>query len=226
MPAKLHTQQDFIAPYCEEAVAILYQDQDILLVNKPSGLLSVPGRHPANKDCVISRVQENYSDARIVHRLDMDTSGIMVLARNADSHRQLSRQFEHREITKQYIADVYGELQHDSGSVDLPIMTDWPNRPLQKIDHQHGKKALTHYQVLERNTELHSSRLLLKPVTGRSHQLRIHLAEIGHPILGCDFYAHEQALAMSPRLLLHAQQLCFKHPVSDEQIVGDCPSPF
>ncbi|MCR8921421.1 pseudouridine synthase [Dasania sp. GY-MA-18] len=220
------TGRDFIAPPCTEDIHILWQDDQCLLVNKPAGLLSVPGRHPANRDCLISRVQEQYPSARIVHRLDMDTSGIMVLALNADSHRQLSRQFEQRLTHKCYIAEVFGLVAKDKGSIELPIITDWPNRPLQKIDHEQGKAALTHYQVLSRNPTRNSSRVLLTPITGRSHQLRIHLAEIGHPILGCDFYAHQQARALSPRLLLHAETLHFHHPVSDEVIKGYSPCPF
>ncbi|WP_019531698.1 pseudouridine synthase [Dasania marina] len=220
------TGSDFIAPPCTEDIQILWQDETCLLVNKPAGLLSVPGRHPANQDCLISRLQQQYPSAKIVHRLDMDTSGIMVVALNADSHRQLSLQFEKRKTEKSYIAVVFGMVAQDKGSIELPLMTDWPNRPLQKVDHQQGKAALTHYQVLNRNPEQNSSRLLLTPITGRSHQLRIHLAEIGHPILGCDFYAHEQARAMSPRLLLHAETLHFHHPLTGELIQGHSPCPF
>lgn len=220
------TSTDFIVPYCAEAVSILYQDAHILLVNKPSGLLSVPGRHPDNKDCLISRVQQNYSSARIVHRLDMDTSGIMVLALDADSHRLLSRQFEQRLTEKTYVAEVYGLVEKDQGSIDLPIITDWPKRPLQKIDFDIGKKALTHYEVTDRNSSANISRLLLTPVTGRSHQLRIHLAAIDHPILGCDFYAHPQARQMAKRLLLHAQSLSFSHPHTGEPITGTSTCPF
>lgn len=213
-------------PHCTESVHTLYQDKHILLVNKPSGLLSVPGRHPANKDCLISRVQLDHPDAKIVHRLDMDTSGIMVLALNADSHRHLSRQFEQRQTDKTYTAVAFGLVEQDKGSIDLPIITDWPKRPLQKIDFEQGKQALTHYEVIERCEVSQQSRLLLTPITGRSHQLRIHLAEIGHPILGCDFYAHEQALGMAERLMLHATTLSFKHPETGQLIAGESPCPF
>ncbi|MGK0442381.1 MAG: tRNA pseudouridine32 synthase/23S rRNA pseudouridine746 synthase [Pseudohongiellaceae bacterium] len=216
----------FIAPYCAEQPNILWQDNELLLVSKPSGLLSVPGKHPKNQDCLISRIQQIHPDARIIHRLDMDTSGIMVLALNASSHRQIGRQFERRQTKKTYIAEVYGVVENDQGSIELPIITDWPNRPLQKVDHEEGKPALTHFQVLSRNSSQQTSRLLLTPITGRSHQLRIHLAEIGHPILGCDFYAHEQANVMSPRLLLHANTLSFSHPTTGQLIDGQCPCSF
>ena len=210
----------FIVPHCHEEVVILHEDNELLLVNKPSGLLSVPGKHPANKDCLISRIQSTYPEARIVHRLDMDTSGIMVVALNAQCHRALNRLFSEREVTKAYEAKVYGNIEKDYGAIELPLICDWPNRPKQKVDFEHGKKATTHYDVISRNTQEHTTRVLLTPVTGRSHQLRVHLAELGHPILGCDFYAHPQALAMSERLLLHATRLEFMHPVSGEMISG------
>ena len=217
---------DFIVPYCEAPVKLLYQDADILLVDKPSGLLSVPGRHPKNKDCLISRIQQDFPEARIVHRLDMDTSGIMVLALNTESHRHLSKQFEQRKTQKTYTAIVFGLIEDDNGSIELPIITDWPNRPLQKIDFKDGKHALTHYEVLKRDVRLEQTRLLLTPITGRSHQLRIHLAEINHPILGCSFYAHKEALSQANRLLLHATTLELNHPVTGELIKQNCPCPF
>lgn len=231
---------DFIVPFCDEPIRILYADQQLLFVDKPSGLLSVPGKHPDNKDCLISRVQQGeklidnnndtplagYPEARIVHRLDMDTSGVMVLALNAECHRALSRQFEQRQTEKQYHATVFGVVANDHGCIELPLIADWPNRPLQKVCVDSGKPALTHYDVIGRNTANHSSQLRLKPITGRSHQLRIHLAAIGHPILGCSFYAHPQALAASARLLLHASLLTLHHPVSGECLTIDCPAPF
>lgn len=231
---------DFIVPFCSEPIRVLYADQHLLFVDKPSGLLSVPGKHPDNKDCLISRVQQGekmmgdnidvqltgYPEARIVHRLDMDTSGVMVLALNADCHRALSRQFEQRQTEKQYHATVFGVVAEDHGRIELPIIGDWPNRPLQKVCADSGKSALTHYQVISRNTADNSSRLLLKPVTGRSHQLRIHLAEIGHPILGCSFYAHSQALNAAARLLLHASLLTLNHPVSGDAVTISSPTPF
>lgn len=215
---------DYIVPPCHESVDILYADPHLLLVNKPSGLLSVPSKHPANRDCLITRLQQDYPQARIVHRLDLDTSGLMVVALDADTHRALNRQFEQRQVTKEYQAVVYGRVAAQQDLIDLPLICDWPNRPKQKVDHEHGKSAQTRYQVLE--TEEDRTRLRLMPITGRSHQLRVHLMAIGHPILGCDFYAHPQALAMAPRLLLHATRLEFSHPVTGESVKGFSDVPF
>ena len=207
---------DYIVPPCKEEVEILHADKLFLLVNKPSGLLSVPGKHPLNRDCLISRLQQTYPEARIVHRLDLDTSGIMVVALNADSHRVLNKQFSERQTYKEYTAVVFGSVECDKGSIDLPLICDWPNRPKQMVDHERGKQALTHYEVLERYSD--RTRLRLKPVTGRSHQLRVHTMAIQHPILGCDFYAHETALKMAPRLLLHATELHIDHPATGERL--------
>ena len=216
----------FIVPHCDEAVEILQQDESFLLVNKPNELLSVPGKHPDNRDCLISRLQQDFRTARIVHRLDMSTSGIMVVALTAASHRELSRQFELRQTDKHYIAWVDGLMQEEQGSITLPIITDWPNRPLQKVCYETGKKAQTDYVVLQRDSDKQQTRVLLKPITGRSHQLRIHLAEIGHPILGCRFYGSEASIAKSPRLLLHAEKLVFQHPETGEPVEGFSPCPF
>jgi len=215
---------DFIVPPCYESVEMLHIDDSFLLINKPSGLLSVPGKNPLNSDCLISRVQQDYPEARIVHRLDMDTSGIMVLAIGADSHRALSKQFEQRLTHKEYTAVVYGVVEKDDGAIELPLICDWPNRPRQMVCHENGKKALTHYEVLERLKD--RTRLLLKPVTGRSHQLRVHTMAIGHPILGCEFYAGEVAFAMAERLQLHATRLNINHPITGERIEGYSPAPF
>jgi tRNA pseudouridine32 synthase/23S rRNA pseudouridine746 synthase len=217
---------DFIVPHCADQVAILYADNDILLVDKPSGLLSVPGKHPLNKDCLITRVQQDYSDAEIVHRLDMDTSGVMVLARGKVNLSNLSRQFQQRETQKQYLAWVYGLLQEDDGEVNLPLCCDWPNRPKQMVDHELGKPSLTHFEVLERSVERHQTKVLLKPFTGRSHQLRVHMAALGHPISGCDFYAHGKALAQAQRLQLHAWKLAFTHPVTGMPVAQTAVAPF
>jgi tRNA pseudouridine32 synthase/23S rRNA pseudouridine746 synthase len=217
-------QPPYLVPHSQESIAILYEDEDLLLVRKPHLLLSVPGRHPLNKDCLITRLRQQYPGASIVHRLDLDTSGIMVVPLNKASHAHISRQFQERRIHKCYDAVVYGVVEHDRGQIDLPIATDWPNRPLQMICHERGKSALTHYEVTQRRED--RSRVLLKPVTGRSHQLRIHMRELGHPILGCDMYAHEQALAMSARLLLHACQLGLEHPTSGQWLQRECPADF
>lgn len=213
-----------IAPHCAEPVRILYSDAQFLMVEKPSGLLSVPGRHPKNKDSMISRVQAQHPSAQVVHRLDMDTSGLMVVALNADSHRHLSQQFEHRQTQKTYIAQVYGTPTPQTGTIHAPIICDWPNRPKQKICDLTGKPATTHYDIID--THNGHARLKLTPITGRSHQLRIHLAHIGHPILGCAFYAHEQALHASPRLMLHAHTLGFHHPKTGHYLCFESTVPF
>lgn len=217
-------QPPYLVPHSREEIRILYADADLLLVRKPDLLLSIPGRHPLNKDCLISRLQQRYPSASIVHRLDLDTSGIMVVPLNREAHAHISRQFQERQVQKSYHAIVYGSVAADRGEIDLPIACDWANRPKQKICHEHGKAALTRYEVLERMAD--RTRLLLRPVTGRSHQLRIHLRELGHPILGCDLYAHPEALAMADRLLLHASRLAFEHPVSGEWLTGECPPDF
>ncbi len=207
-----------IVPPCLETVEILHRDNCLLIVNKPSGLLSVPGRHPDNRDCVISRLQRETPSARIVHRLDLDTSGLMVIALDAGSHRHLSLQFEKRSVGKEYTAVVAGLPAQDSGTIDLPLICDWPNRPRQKVDAELGKAAKTHYQVLTRDVEKQRSRVRLSPVTGRSHQLRVHMAEIGHPILGCCFYAPPAVRDAADRLLLHASVLELTHPESGERL--------
>ena len=216
--------QPYLVPHSTEEITILYQDSDLLLVRKPDLLLSIPGRHPLNKDCLITRLQQHYPTASIVHRLDLDTSGIMVIPLNKPTHAHISRQFQQREVHKSYHAIVYGVVEPDSGEVNLPIASDWERRPRQMICQQRGKSALTRFEVLERSQD--RTRLLLKPVTGRSHQLRIHMRELGHPILGCDLYAHETALGMAPRLMLHASTLEFTHPTTGLWLRGDCPPDF
>lgn len=219
-----HMTAPHIVPPCSEPVRTLYSDDQLLIVEKPSGLLSVPGRHPENKDCMITRVREQHPSAQVVHRLDMDTSGLMVVALTPDSHRHLSKQFEQRQTQKTYIAQVYGVPTPNNGTIEAPIICDWPNRPKQKICSETGKPATTHYEVL--NAENDHARVKLTPVTGRSHQLRIHLAHIGHPILGCAFYAHENALNASPRLLLHAHTLGFTHPSTEHWMAFESTVPF
>jgi len=215
--------EEFSVPFCEEEVKILYQDTHLLLVNKPSGLLTVPGRLPQNKDCLITRVQQNFPRATICHRLDMDTSGIMLVPLCHAVHADITRQFMRREISKTYTAIVWGDIS-ENGSVDLPIVFDWDNRPRQKICHDTGKPSLTHYEILERLGD--RTRLLLKPVTGRSHQLRIHCRELGHPILGDDLYAHAEARALSTRLCLHSTTLNFIHPITGEPMAWRCEPEF
>ena len=203
---------------------IVSQDDDILVLNKPSGLLSVPGKAKEHADCLQFRAQRVFPTATVVHRLDMATSGLMVMALNKPAHRHISKQFELRETAKTYQAIVFGQVLQDAGEINLPLICDWPNRPKQMVDHERGKKALTHWRVLERNTN--STRVELKPVTGRSHQLRVHMLSMQHPIIGDRLYAHEQALAMANRLNLHAMFLSFRHPVSEQTLSFESQVPF
>lgn len=216
----------YIVPKCEKDVDILYQDEHLLVVNKPEFLLTVPGRAPENKDCLITRLQQDFPDAVIVHRLDLDTSGILIvpIQRSAMSH--IARQFQERKINKRYEAIVWGKVAQQYGSIDLPIKTDWDNRPKQMIHFENGKRALTDYEVMEYMENTQQTRLNLKPITGRSHQLRIHCKEIGHPIIGCDMYAHEEALAASLRLMLHACDISFIHPATNKRLDFSSPVPF
>jgi tRNA pseudouridine32 synthase / 23S rRNA pseudouridine746 synthase len=206
--------------------AFLYLDDSMLVVDKPSGLLAVPGRGEAGLDNQASRVQAAVADALVVHRLDMSTSGLMLFARGKDMQRRLSHAFAQREVHKEYIAVVDGLLAADRGEIDLPLLTDWPNRPKQKVDFADGKPALTRYTVLERDALRGTTRVLLEPVTGRSHQLRVHLLAIGHPIAGDALYAPPEALAKAPRLLLHAQSLALPHPVDGRPMRFHSPAPF
>jgi tRNA pseudouridine32 synthase/23S rRNA pseudouridine746 synthase len=205
-------------------IDVIYHDDQLLVANKPHDLLSVPGRGPDNQDCLLHRLQPRFPTARIVHRLDCATSGVMVLALDANSHRELSRQFQQRETQKRYIAIIAGIPEQPEGSVELPLRCDWDNRPRQIVDHEQGKAALTHYRVLEQLDR--STRVELTPITGRSHQLRVHMQVLGHPILGDRFYADAEALARSPRLLLHALQLGFSHPQTGAPMAFEAPCPF
>mgnify|MGYP000085472709 CR=1 FL=1 len=191
---------------------VVFSDAHLLVLDKPSGLLTVPGRDPAHQDSLASRAQAEYPDALIVHRLDMDTSGLVVMARGKEIHRALSKLFQDRKVEKSYLARVWGEPVGEEGEVDLPLICDWPNRPKQKVCFESGKPSRTHWKMLDSDGV--TSLLELIPVTGRSHQLRVHMQALGHPILGDPFYAHAEALAAAPRLLLHAQALEFEHPVT------------
>lgn len=224
---RIQDQPDpYIVPHCEKQIEIIYQDDDLLLINKPDGLLSVPGRHPLNKDSVINRLREEFPDAEMAHRLDLDTSGIMVIPLHKECLRRANRLFQERKVDKTYTAVVYGVVAADGGKIELPLIKDWPNRPLQKVCHESGKWALTYYELLEQNEADNTSRLRLTPITGRSHQLRIHLSKIGHPILGCDMYAHQEGYDMADRLLLHATTLSFVHPMTGKDIQGECLPEF
>ncbi|MGN6364781.1 pseudouridine synthase [Asticcacaulis taihuensis] len=205
------------------AETVLYIDDHMLVAEKPAGLLSVPGRLPENKDCLITRLQADYPDALTVHRLDMATSGLMVFARGAEALRTLSKAFADRQVSKRYIAVVAGRLE-GQGEVDLPLITDWPNRPRQMVDHEIGKPSLTRWRALAHDGA--NTRVELEPVTGRSHQLRVHMMAIGHPIAGDVFYAPPDIEALSPRLLLHAEYLSLPHPVSGEAMDFRSPAPF
>lgn len=202
----------------------LYSDEAIVVVSKPTLLLAVPGRGADKQDCVVSRLATLYPGIREVHRLDWETSGLMLLARTREAHSELSRQFREREVTKRYIAVIHGELALGEGEVDLPLCCDWPNRPRQMVDTEQGKPSLTRWRrVAVANG---CSRVELTPVTGRSHQLRVHMLAIGHPILGDRLYANGEALAMAGRLLLHAAHLGFHHPLTGEPLTFDSPPPF
>jgi tRNA pseudouridine32 synthase / 23S rRNA pseudouridine746 synthase len=205
-------------------LSFLHIDEHMMAVDKPTGLLSVPGKGPTGLDCLIRRVQADYPDALIVHRLDMATSGILVLARGAEAQRHLSMAFADRQVSKSYVAIVAGEMRDDAGEIDLPLITDWPNRPKQMVDHDIGKPSLTRYRVLSRGQG--TTRVALEPVTGRSHQLRVHMLALGHPILGDALYAPTEVLSQSPRLLLHAERLEVRHPVTNERLVFVSPAPF
>jgi tRNA pseudouridine32 synthase/23S rRNA pseudouridine746 synthase len=211
------------------AIEPRYADDSLLVFDKPSGLLAVPGRGTDKQDCLAARVQARYPDALIVHRLDMATSGLMVMARGAAVQRALSQAFAAREVHKRYIAVVAGRLDAPEGgwgTIDLPIIVDWPNRPLRIIDPQLGKPSVTRWRVLEQDAAGPCTRVELEPVTGRSHQLRVHLRALGHPIVGDALYAPPEVQAMAGRLLLHACSLGFVHPLTREALAFESPAPF
>jgi tRNA pseudouridine32 synthase/23S rRNA pseudouridine746 synthase len=206
--------------------AVVHADAHCIVVCKPSGLLAVPGRGEAGRDCLSERVRSEYPDALIVHRLDMATSGLMLLARGADAQRTLSIAFARREVHKRYVAVIEGQLDTPEGEIDLPLAADWPNRPRQQVDAVRGRPSLTRYRVLEIDAVSNTTRLELEPVTGRAHQLRVHLLALGHPILGDALYGNDAVQAAAPRLLLHASSLRFAHPASGEPMSFDSPPPF
>lgn len=206
---------------------VIYRDEHVIVLDKPAGLLSVPGIGPEKQDCLARRVEVRFAGARIVHRLDRETSGVIVMAMDAGSHRELSRQFEQRLVEKCYIAVVAGVVVDDDGEIDLPLRKDLnPPRPGPRhiVDHVHGRPALTRYRVLRRDAD--RTHMELRPQTGRSHQLRVHLVAIGHPILGDDLYAPPAIVAMADRLLLHAQAMSITHPVTGQRLDFESPCPF
>jgi tRNA pseudouridine32 synthase/23S rRNA pseudouridine746 synthase len=215
----LHYQPP-IQPY----LRILYRDDSLLVLEKLSGLLSVKGRAKAHFDSLQTRVQTVFPTASIVHRLDMATSGIMLMALSKEVNRELSRQFQKREVDKTYIARIFGNLTEPRGRIELPLICDWPNRPKQMVDFNNGKASTTDYQLLRQDS--YSALVELSPITGRSHQLRVHMQAIGHPILGDRLYADNQALTVSNRLLLHAQSITFTHPKSGQRMSFSLPHEF
>lgn len=213
-------------PPQEPWLDLVYEDPHILVVNKPSELLSVPGRDPAHHDSLLSRVRAGHPDAAVVHRLDLPTSGLLVVPLTLEAQRDLMRQFRERLVEKRYVAVVDGCPDADQGVIDLPLICDWPNRPKQIVDWQQGKPSTTRWWRLAAAQDARSARLVLEPVTGRSHQLRVHLAAIGHAILGDRFYAGPEAQARAPRLLLHAERLAFSHPETREPLAFRVPADF
>ncbi len=211
-------------PPTEPYLRIIYQDDAIVILDKPNGLLTVPGRLPEHQDSLELRVKRVFPTARIVHRLDMATSGIVLMALTAEAQKHLNLHFEKRVPRKHYIARVEGVISAQRGHIELPLRCDWPNRPKQMVCFEHGKHALTRFEVLER--ESNATRVQLKPVTGRSHQLRVHMQWLGHPILGDKFYASAAGLNAAPRLQLHAAWLSFRHPTHQEWVEFSCPCPF
>jgi tRNA pseudouridine32 synthase/23S rRNA pseudouridine746 synthase len=211
----------------EQAV---YADEQLLVLDKPAGLLCVPGRGADKQDCLAARVQAVYTDALVVHRLDMATSGLWLMARGAQVQRILSDAFAKRQVSKRYVAVVAGRLEAcsqtgDWALIDLPIAADWPNRPLRIID-SHGKPSQTRWRVSAYDPQADTTRVELEPITGRSHQLRVHLQALGHPILGDTLYAPPEVQARAPRLLLHASELRFAHPATGQALAFSSPAPF
>jgi tRNA pseudouridine32 synthase / 23S rRNA pseudouridine746 synthase len=196
---------------------IVHADDALVAIDKPAGLLSVPGRSADKADCAASRVRTEFPDAKTVHRLDMATSGLLLFARGATMQRALSVMFESREVIKHYEAVVDGLVAQDDGEIDLPLIADWPQRPRQKVDHVHGKPSLTRYRVLHRDEVTRTTRLALQPLTGRTHQLRVHLLAIGHPIVGDALYAPAEMPTVT-RLMLHATRLELRHPVTSQAL--------
>ena len=213
-------------------LSLVHADDSLLVFDKPAGLLAVPGRGPDKQDCLSARAQAAFPDALVVHRLDMATSGLVVMARGIEAQRRLSLAFEKRRVHKRYIAVVAGRLDNplpDNGwnTIDLPLILDWMARPRSVVDHTIGKPSLTRWRLADSHSGIaDTTRLDLEPVTGRSHQLRVHLQAIGHPIVGDPLYASPAQEAMAPRLLLHAQAIEIPHPVTDSVQRFEAPCPF
>ncbi|RYE56957.1 MAG: RluA family pseudouridine synthase [Hyphomicrobiales bacterium] len=223
MPGPMPTLLDYFPP-TDPYLNVLHVDDDILVVDKQSGLLSVPGKDPSLWDCVEYRARQTWPTAGMCHRLDKDTSGVLTLALNKRAHGRIGSQFEHRQTTKSYVARVAGIIAEDSGIIDLPLATDWENKPRQRVDYENGRHAKTEWQVIER--EANATRVKLVPLTGRTHQLRVHMLAIGHVILGDAFYAEEADFKAADRLQLHAAELGFTHPTTNEFMTFVAPTPF
>ncbi|GHB70847.1 pseudouridine synthase [Psychrosphaera saromensis] len=249
----------FIVPKCLEQITIVYQDEHLLVINKPSGLLSLSGKHPLNKDSVHWRLVQDFPTATLIHRLDFGTSGLMLVALNKDINKQICEQFSQRTVTKYYEAILDGELlvqaplsggdfeiadqeiaeldivkkssaqkgkYEKHGEINIPIIKDADNFPLQKVCHQTGKQATSQYQIVSYNKANNTTKVLFQPITGRTHQLRIHSREIGHPIIGCDLYDLNQSYFKADRLMLHASRLGFTHPVTNQEMDIKLPANF
>ena len=210
-------------------VQAVHEDADLLVLQKPAGLLCVPGRGPDKQDCLSARAQQHWPGALIVHRLDQATSGLVLMARHIDAQRRLSHAFAERQVHKRYQAVVWGLLAAQEGTwneINLPIAADWERRPLRVIDAAHGKPSLTRWRLLGHHPANGTSRIELEPVTGRTHQLRVHMAAIGHPILGDALYAPAEVQTLAPRLLLHASHLAFAHPSTGDAVALEWAADF
>lgn len=205
-------------------LAILHHDSALLVVNKPAGLLTVPGKDPGKEDCLIDRLRRVFPEVLLVHRLDCDTSGVMVFALSKAAQGNLGQQFEKRQTKKVYVARLSGLLEPKEGTVDLPLCVDWPNRPRQHVNHEQGKPAQTDWRVIRHDGK--TTRVRLMPLTGRSHQLRVHMLSLGHPILGDPIYAEGPARTDYPRMMLHAESLRLRHPELGKTMTFSAPVPF
>lgn len=210
-------------PPLEPYISVIHRDAGILILNKPSGLLSVPGRHPALSDSLATRVQAEFPQALMIHRLDKDTSGVVLMSLNRNAHAKIAAQFEARTTQKSYVAVVWGIMESNEGMIDQPMAIDPENKPRHRIDYENGKPAQTRWQVISHDEN--TTRLHLFPLTGRTHQLRVHMKALGHPILGDEFYADDAARQAADRLLLHAEALTFQHP-DGRDVTFTAPCPF
>jgi tRNA pseudouridine32 synthase/23S rRNA pseudouridine746 synthase len=230
-PPSLTPDVDY-APPPDLGLSPIWLDEALVVVDKPSGLLSVPGRGADRADCMLSRADARWPGLKVVHRLDMATSGLLVLARTEAAQRQLSIAFADRQTLKRYVAVVHGLMAQDAGDIDLPLITDWPRRPLQKVCHDQGKPSLTRYEVMSRDEARGQTRVALTPVTGRTHQLRVHMLAIGHAIVGDPLYGPDglgpngELPPPGGRLLLHAEQLALPHPDDGRPMHWTSPVPF